>query len=75
MINYHPQAAIAQLQAAIAQLQEFIYLPPNVREVRKALAVLLVYLDYLYIDKLPLRLGFHCHNSHQSQAYTNTLNS
>ncbi len=36
------------LQAAIAQLQEFIDLRPDAREVRKALAVKLVYQDYLY---------------------------
>jgi putative transposase len=41
MINQHPQASIAELQ-------EFIALGSNVREVRKALAVKLVYQGYLY---------------------------
>ena len=36
------------LQKAIAELQEFIALHPNAREVRKALAVKLVYQGYLY---------------------------
>lgn len=34
--------------SAIAELQEFIALRPNAREVRKALAVKLVYQGYLY---------------------------
>jgi putative transposase len=37
-----------QVKAAIAELQEFIAVCPNVREVRKALAVKLIYQDYLY---------------------------
>ncbi len=41
MINQH-------LQVAIADLQEFIALRPDAREVRKALAVKLVYQGYLY---------------------------
>ena len=41
MINQH-------LQNAIAELQEFIALRPEAREVRKALAVKLVYQGYLY---------------------------
>jgi len=36
------------LQRAIAELQDFIALRPNAREVRKALAVKLVYQGYLY---------------------------
>jgi putative transposase len=36
------------LQVAIAELQEFIALGPDAREVRKALAVKLVYQGYLY---------------------------
>lgn len=48
MINYYPQGAMPSASFANAQLQEFIYLPPDVLEVRKALPVLLVYLDYLY---------------------------
>ena len=35
-------------QVAIAELQEFITLCPNAREARKALAVKLIYQDYLY---------------------------
>lgn len=35
-------------KAAIAELQEFIAFSPEAREVRKALAVKLVYQDYLY---------------------------
>jgi putative transposase len=35
-------------QRAIAELQEFIALRPNAREVRKALVVKLVYQGYLY---------------------------
>ena len=41
MINQH-------LQAAIASLQEFIDYRPDAREVRKALAVKLVYQGYKY---------------------------
>lgn len=41
MINQH-------IQDAIAQLQEFIALCPEACEVRKALAVKLVYQGYLY---------------------------
>jgi len=41
MINQH-------LQAPIAELQEFIDCRPDAREVRKALAVKLVYQGYLY---------------------------
>ncbi len=49
MINPHPQKAIseAQREYAIAELQEFIALHPNAREVRKALVVKLVYQGYL----------------------------
>jgi putative transposase len=35
-------------EAAIAELQEFIAVHPNAREVRKALAVKLIYQEYLY---------------------------
>lgn len=35
-------------QVAIAELKEFIALRPNVREVRKALAIKLIYQGYLY---------------------------
>src|SRR4028118_2397810 len=44
------QRANAQgaLPEAIAELQDFIALRPNAREVRKALAVKLVYQGYLY---------------------------
>jgi SOS response regulatory protein OraA/RecX len=50
MTNPHPQKAIseAQREYAIAELQEFIALRPNAREVRKTLAVKLVYQGYLY---------------------------
>jgi putative transposase len=50
MTNPHPQKAIseAQREYAIAELQEFIALRPNAREVRKALVVKLVYQGYLY---------------------------
>lgn len=41
MINQH-------LETAIAELQDFIALRPDAREVRKALAVKLVYQGYLY---------------------------
>ncbi len=41
MINQH-------LQTAIAELQEFIDARPDAREVRKALAVKLVYQGYKY---------------------------
>lgn len=41
MINQHPQASIAELQ-------DFIALGSNVREVRKAIAIKLVYQGYLY---------------------------
>ena len=41
MINQH-------LQSAITELQKFIDCRPEAREVRKALAVKLVYQDYLY---------------------------
>lgn len=41
MINQHSQATIAELQ-------EFIALGSNVREVRKAIAIKLVYQGYLY---------------------------
>lgn len=41
MINQH-------LEKAIAELQEFIDSRPDAREVRKALAVKLVYQDYKY---------------------------
>jgi putative transposase len=37
-----------QVKAAIAELQEFIAFSPEAREVRKALALKLVYQDYLY---------------------------
>ncbi len=61
MINQHLQTATvptrvatAMLQEtdvlnAIAELQEFIDLRPNAREVRKALGVKLVYQGYLHI--------------------------
>lgn len=63
MVNQHLQTAILPPEAevtatvlsfedalhfAIAELQEFIALRPNAREVRKALAVKLVYQGYLY---------------------------
>ncbi len=50
MRNQHIQDAIAQgaVPEAIAELQEFIALRPEAREVRKALAVKLVYQGYLY---------------------------
>lgn len=50
MINQHQQAAIAQgaVPEAIAELQEFIDNRPDAREVRKALAVKLVYQGYKY---------------------------
>jgi putative transposase len=51
MINQHLEAATLPekiSQQAIAQLQEFIALRPDAREVRKALAVKLVYQGYLY---------------------------
>ncbi|MBW4477664.1 MAG: hypothetical protein KME54_12530 [Tolypothrix brevis GSE-NOS-MK-07-07A] len=50
MTNPHTQKAMseAQREYAIAELQEFIALRPNAREVRKALAVKLVYQGYLY---------------------------
>ncbi len=50
MIDQHRQTAILPqgATAAIAQLQEFIALRPEAREVRKALAVKLVYQGYLY---------------------------
>ncbi len=60
MINQHLQTAILPQEVAtamrsersvldaIAELQEFIALRPNAREVRKALAVKLVYQGYLY---------------------------
>ena len=41
MINQH-------LQAVLAELQEFIALHPDAREMRKALALKLVYQGYLY---------------------------
>lgn len=37
-----------QVLAAIADLQEFIAVCPNAREMRKALALKLIYQDYLY---------------------------
>jgi len=50
MINQHLQAAIseAQREYAIAELQDFIALRPDAREVRKALVVKLIYQGYLY---------------------------
>ena len=51
MINQHLQASVRTpefVQQAIAELQEFIGLRPDAREVKKALAVKLVYQDYLY---------------------------
>ena len=51
MINQHLEAATLPekiTQQAIAELQKFIALRPDVREMRKALAVKLVYLGYLY---------------------------
>ena len=61
MVNQHSQAAIRNVgvttailpseeasKDAIAALQEFIALRPDAREVRKALAVKLVYQGYLY---------------------------
>jgi len=51
MSNQHLQTAILPqgVAAAIAELQEFIALRPDAREVRKALAVKLVYQGYKYI--------------------------
>lgn len=51
MVDQHLEAATLPekiTQQAIAELQEFIALRPNAREVRKALAVKLVYQGYLY---------------------------
>jgi putative transposase len=50
MINQHLQTAIVpqRVATALAELQEFIALRPDAREVRKALAVKLVYQGYLY---------------------------
>ena len=51
MINQHLETVTLPekiTQQAIAQLQEFIALRPEAREVRKALAVKLVYQGYLY---------------------------
>lgn len=50
MINQHLQAAIAfgTTQSVIAELQEFIDARPDAREVRKALAVKLIYQNYKY---------------------------
>ncbi|QFS50071.1 hypothetical protein GXM_07565 [Nostoc sphaeroides CCNUC1] len=60
MISQHLQTATLALEVscqqstegikfhAIAELQDFIALRPDVREVRKALAVKLVYQGYLY---------------------------
>ncbi|KAB8314506.1 hypothetical protein SD81_036065 [Tolypothrix campylonemoides VB511288] len=51
MMNQHLQTATVPeqiTQQAIAELQEFIALRPEAREVRKALAVKLVYQGYLY---------------------------
>lgn len=49
-MNQEPQTAILPpgVASAIAELQEFIGLHPDAREVRKALAVKLVYQGYLY---------------------------
>lgn len=49
-MNQHLQQAIAQgaLPKAIAELEEFIVQNLNAREVRKGLAVKLVYQGYLY---------------------------
>lgn len=51
MINQHLQTAIVpqRVATALAELQEFIALRPDAREVRKALAVKLVYQGYKYI--------------------------
>ena len=48
MINQDLQDAIPSVSFANAELQEFIALRPEAREVRKALAVKLVYQGYLY---------------------------
>lgn len=48
MINQHLQAAMPAAGVAIAELQEFIDDRPDAREVRKALAVKLVYQGYKY---------------------------
>ncbi|MEH2440682.1 helix-turn-helix domain-containing protein [Nostoc sp.] len=48
MINQHLQAAIPSVSFANAELQEFIDYRPDAREVRKALAVKLVYQGYKY---------------------------
>lgn len=53
MINQHLQASVGTPEFAeqgIAELQEFIALRPDAREVKKAIAVKLVYQDYLYED-------------------------
>jgi putative transposase len=52
MISQHSQTATVQVkvsqQEAIAELQDFIDMRPDAREVRKALAVKLIYQGYLY---------------------------
>jgi putative transposase len=50
MINQHLQAATlkTEVSTAIAELQEFIATCRDAREARKALAVKLIYQDYLY---------------------------
>ncbi len=48
MINQRLQVAIPFLRNANAELQEFIDFRPDARELRKALAVKLVYQGYLY---------------------------
>jgi transposase len=52
MMSQHSQTATAQVKVsqeeAIAELQDFIDMRPDAREVRKALAVKLIYQGYLY---------------------------
>ncbi|PHM05715.1 hypothetical protein CK516_39080 [Nostoc sp. 'Peltigera malacea cyanobiont' DB3992] len=48
MINQDQEMAMPAAGVAIAELQEFIDSRPDAREVRKALAVKLVYQDYKY---------------------------
>ncbi|MDZ8028333.1 MAG: hypothetical protein RMX97_27115 [Nostoc sp. DedQUE11] len=48
MINQHLEMAMPSASFANAELQEFIDSRPDAREVRKALAVKLVYQGYKY---------------------------
>lgn len=52
MISQHSQTATVQVKVsqeeAIVELQDFIDMRPDAREVRKALAVKLIYQGYLY---------------------------